>query len=558
MTQHTPKLLIISLLFGLAACNGIITDPGVAPGGPNPDPRIPTDPELCDPDVIFLGTAPMRRLSNVEYANTLDQLFEGDVPMLPTFPSDGVAEGKFENDARELGPDDVRIARYEESAWRVSEAVVTDPTRLAAFLPCASWATDAEARDCGAAFIEDFGKRALRRPLTADEATRYEALFEAQRAAIDFEAAVQLTMMAFLQAPQFLYRLELDTSSTLGDARVALSQHELASRLSYLMWESMPDDALMAAADAGELDDPTIFEGEVRRLLAHPRARVMVQDFHRQWLHMDRVLDENRDPALFPEWGDGLRTAVRDESMSFVDSVFFGEDPTLTALLTSRQVSGLTPELAALYGVDAGATMLPDTERAGILTRAAFLAGNAHAANGSPPLRGVHLMERYLCEPRPSPPPDADTSPPEQMDGDETMTNRQLFERRTASPACRSCHVRIDGFGFAFENYDAVGAFRVEENGLPIDASGNISGTDQDGPFVGAVELSEGLAESETVEECVTTQWFRFGHGRLEEPEDACQIWSLTDRLRESGGNLQELLVEMALTPEFRQRRIVE
>jgi len=497
----------------------------------------------------------VRRLTNVEYDNTVRDLLGGDVPELPEQPSDAVLAGSFENDALSLGPSDVRIARYEAAAMSVGEHVVSSATARARVLPCTT--TDAA---CGREFVESFGKRAFRRPLMDDELDRWVGFFESQRDSIDFDAAVQLTTAAMLQAPQFLYRLENDGSEVSAD-QLELTQHELASRLSYFLWETMPDDELLAAADAGELETDAQLEAQARRLLTDDRARTAVRNFHRQWLYLDRVLGEDKVPELFPMWGAEARSSAREETLLFIEKAFF-DGGTVNDLFTSN-VAYVDDVLAELYDVPSPAepwsqVELDPAERAGLLSRIAFLAGNAHDANGSPPLRGVYVMERLLCELRPSPPANANVSPPMAEPDQGPMTNRELFEQRTSPASCQGCHVRIDGFGYGFENYDAAGAFRTEDNGLPVDASGYANGIGNDADYNGPVQLQGLLGESDVVRNCVVRQWFTYANGRSMEPADTCQVEAIQQAFTESGGNLAELLVTIVTRPEFRLRSQVE
>ncbi|AKF04922.1 DUF1592 domain-containing protein [Sandaracinus amylolyticus] len=543
----------------LFACDGVLLDGAAGPAGAG---RRGGGPVSCGDGSIVLGTAPMRRLSNAEYLHTLRDLFPGVTPAVPELPED-TEVGGFENDARSLGPSDVRVSRWEDIAFRYAGEVTSSPDRLAAFLPCAPGAGDAGAqRACGETLVRDFGRRAYRRPLSDQEVERYVAFFESQREAIDFAAAVQLTTMALLQSPWFLYRIELPGEGG-GDGVVPLDGYQLASRLSYFLWESTPDDALLEAAARGELATDAQLEAQARRMLDDGRAREAVVDFHRQWLDFDRIeMDEHqgRVPELYPTWNETLRQAVRDEQDRFVEGVLFDGEGTLRALLTSRTAYVNGP-LASLYGVNGPGdattweeVTLPHDQRAGLLTRAGFLASHAHSGNGSPPLRGVFVMERLLCEPRPSPPPDADLTPPVVRPGEEPRTNRQLFEERTSPAGCIACHTRIDGFGFGFEHYDAVGGYRELDHGLPVDASGNLTGTDVDGPYVGAIELSEALAESARVEVCATRMWMRYALGRAPEREDECLTSRLARSFHESGGDVRALMVDIVTSPEFRNR----
>ena len=552
--DHTRlRVALISGLALLSACNGVIGDAGGDSGnGPDGQPRGSQESFICQsPGTITVGSSPVRRLTNVEYENTVNDLLGGDMPSLPELPSDAVLKGSFENDALSLGPSDVRIARYEAAASTLSEHAVNNPSARARVLPCGT--SDAE---CGRQFVETFGRRAFRRPLSEEELNRWNGFFQSQHASIDFDAAVQLTVAAMLQAPQFLYRLESQGTPVNGGQQ-ELAPYELANRLSYFLWESMPDDELFAATDAGELQTDEGLEAQARRLLADDRARAAVRNFHRQWLYLDRVLGEDKLPELFPMWSSQARQSASEETLRFIEHHYF-EGGTVTDLLTSN-VAYVDAVMAELYDVPTPAAPwsqieLDPAERAGLLSRVAFLAGNAHDANGSPPLRGVYVMERILCEPRPAPPANADTSPPEADPNRGPMTNRALFEERVAPSSCQGCHVRIDGFGFGFENYDAAGIFRTEDNGLPVDASGFANGIGNDAEYEGAVELQRLLGESEVVRDCVAKQWLTYASGRSLEPADSCQLEAIQSAFEDNGGDLIELLTTIVTRPEFRLR----
>ena len=548
-------LAFVGALALLGGCNGMIGEAGGGSGGPGGGVGR-TQEFICqNPNEIVLGSSPVRRLTNVEYDNTVRDLLGGNIPQLPEQPSDAVLKGSFENDALSLGPSDVRIARYETAAMALGEHAANNGASRDRVLPC-----EADSAECGMEFVESFGKRAFRRPLTNDELDRWSAFFESQRTEIDFDAAVQLTVAAMLQTPHFLYRLENQASEINGD-QLELSQHELASRLSYLLWESMPDEELMAAADEGRLSSDAELEAQARRLLADERAREAVRNFHRQWLYLDRVLGEDKVSEMFPMWSGPVRESAKEETLLFVENTFF-EGGTVKDLFTSN-IAYVDDAMAELYDIPTPSepwsqVELDPLERAGILSRIAFLAGNAHDANGSPPLRGVYVMERLLCEKRPSPPADANISPVVADPNQGPMTNRQLFEQRVSPSACQGCHVRIDGFGYGFENYDAAGIYRTEDAGLPVDASGHAYGIGNDAPYEGAVELQGLLGESDVVRDCVAKQWFVYANGRAMEPADTCQVEAIQQAFAESDGNLMELLVNIVMRPEFRLRSRVE
>jgi hypothetical protein len=274
-------------------------------------------------------------------------------------------------------------------------------------------------------------------------------------------------------------------------------------------------------------------------------------------LYLDRVLGEDKSPELFPMWSSHAQQSAMEETLLFIERTVF-DGGTVEDLLTSN-LAYVDDVMSELYAIPSppeawSEVELDPTERAGLLSRVAFLAGNAHDANGSPPLRGIYVMERLLCEPRPSPPADADVSPPTADPEQGPTTNRELFEERVAPSSCQGCHVRIDGFGYGFENYDAAGRFRVEDNGLPVDASGYANGIGSDAEYSGAVELQTLLGQSEVVRNCVAKQWFTYANGRPVEAADTCQVEAIQRAFSESAGNIVELLVSIVTRPEFRLR----
>ncbi|MCH9680425.1 MAG: DUF1592 domain-containing protein [Deltaproteobacteria bacterium] len=484
-----------------------------------------------------------RRLSHDEYRNTLVDLFAPiELPAL-TLVEDAAPLG-FDNTASALRVNALLVEQYETAATNVAEAAVAS---LDVLLPC-----EADDRSCPQQFIREFGARAFRRPLSEDDEALYLEFFESRDPDIDFAGRVQLVVAAMLQSPYFLYRAELGQAGPDGELRA--TDYEVASRMSYLLWQSMPDDALFAAAAAGELSDPDRRREIAVEMLAAARAPAAVGSFHRQWLELDALELKPKDPTTFPDFDEDVRASMGLELRSFIDYVVFDGEGTLAALLTDPHAT-LDARTASIYGVtvpDDGmmhAVDLDPGQRAGVLTRAAFLATHAYPRSSSPPRRGKFVIERLLCSELPPPPGDADLTPPEPAPG--TKTNRELFEEKTAEPHCSGCHQALHGIGFGFEHYDAIGQYQVLDSGLPVDASGQLLGSDVDGPFEGAVELSQRLATSEDVEACMTRQWFRFAYGRAETSEDECRIEQLHRRLDEADGSIQTLLLDIIASDDF-------
>jgi hypothetical protein len=557
------ELVLCALALWLA-CTGSISgarEPGnhppdqtIAPPGAPAMPVMPGDKPKAETCLPSIAAAPLRRLSHAEYLATMKDLFGTLNAATPDILRDPSSHG-FENQARLLNPSSQLVEQYGAAAINVALKVATT---LSSVVPCAP-KTGAEEKACGAQFVEQFGARVFRRPLTAEEKSDYQAYFESERALSSFAGAVQLTTEVFLQSPQFLYRVELGDPATAEPERIKLTPFEVANRLSYLLWGRGPDAALLAKAQAGQLDSASDREGEARRLLADPRAREMFVEFHRQWLDFDQLAREPKDAQTFPAYTPELVAAMREESDRFVANLMAGEG-TVRALLTSTKTEVNGP-LARLYGgvaVPASgwvAVTLKATERAGILTRANFLAGRAHMIAGSPPLRANYVLQRLLCQTVPPPPADADLSEPAKPGPMAAKTSRQLFEERTAPAACNSCHSAFSALGYALENYDAIGAYRTTDNGLPVDATAHFQFAGIDWQLAGGVDLSTKLADSAQVQSCVATNWFQYALGRELETADQCRMAKLNTVLTDAHGDIRELLVSLVKSPELIYRR---
>ena len=497
------------------------------------------------------GSSPIRRLTGWEYDNTVAALLGDTTRPSQTqgFPQEGGSG--FDNNA-DVGTVTWLMAnKYMLAAEDVADRAVQDLTGL---LPCDPAANETACLD---QFIDEFGSQAWRRPLDATERAQMQALFADTRADYPLEEAVSLLLQAFLQSPNFLYRVELGVGEEQGTAAIALSDYEMASRLSYFLWGTMPDDALLAAAAAGELSTPEEVEAQARRMLDDDRAREMVAHFSEQWLGYHGLAVASKDPDLFPEWTTGIADKQVAETNAFVDHVMFEDDATLATMLTAPYTF-VDAELAAYYGIDApaGAGMVQvtpeDQETAGILSQGSILTVFAKPNQTNPISRGLFVREHLLCQIPPPPPDDVDINPPQP---DPDATTREQYDQHRSDPACAGCHVLFDPVGFGFENFDAIGRWRETENGKPIDASGELAATDVNGEFYGVAELGERLGQSEMVADCVARQWFRFANGRTESDDnDQCSLDQIRGSFEESGYDLRELLVSLTQADSFMYR----
>jgi hypothetical protein len=340
---------------------------------------------------------------------------------------------------------------------------------------------------------------------------------------------------------------------------VPLNGYEIASRLSYLFWGSMPDDTLFAAAEAGELGTREQIETQARRMLKDPRAEQMVTHFHKEWLGLASIENMLKDVTVYPEFSAELREDFGKETDAFLKEVFW-RDGTLDAFFNAKYTFA-TERLAKFYGLPApsgsGLVKVDTTgsDRVGFLTQASFLALNAKPNQPSPIHRGKFVREKFLCDILPPPPNNIIIKPPEVKPG---STSRERFQQHTKDATCRQCHQLMDPIGFGFEHYDGLGKWRDSESGKPVDAKGEfVLTSDLDGPFVGVPELAKKLGTSKQVADCVVTQWFRFGYGRSEETADACTLERLRTSFNAANHDVRELLVQLALTDSFRYRKPV-
>jgi len=440
---------------------------------------------------------------------------------------------------------------------------VATPEKLATLLPCTP---EGDGSACASQFIAQFGRRAFRRPLSASELASYNG-FYAQGAGLyeagsSFEQGVRFVIEAMLQSPKFLYRIELSDTVESG-TKIALNGSEVATRLAYMLWNSGPDDALLDAAESGELGTPEGVEAQARRLLADLRSRDPVADFHAQWLDLRKLTNLQKNQSVFPNYKPEMAPAMAEETRRFIEHVIFELDGDYAALMTAP-ISFVNADLASIYGLqgvgpDFVEVDLDPLQRGGILTQPSMLATHAFPHLSSPIHRGAFMQTQILCNPLPPPPGDADFNLPP-VEG-EIKTTRQQVEAHTESKEyCSGCHKGlVNPPGFAFEHYDALGQWRTEENMVPIDSSSGFVGRyNTKFVFTDAIDMIDQIVASDEGPRCYLTQWFRYGFARGEQKVDQCTLDELHEALEGEGYNIQELLVAMTKTTAFRYRAVEE
>jgi hypothetical protein len=507
--------------------------------------------------------ARVRRLTRLEVQNTVIDLLGPDAgPLALGLEPDSQALGFSTGDQRGVSPAYVdalsTMAKGLSASFRKTIAMPT--------FDAACFAADAGARTCADAWVRSFGRRAFRRPLADGEVTALLAVYDAGRetgtdgdATDRFRAGLDYTLRAVLQSPSFIFRTELGDGAAAPGATTKLTPYELASALSYGSVASPPDEALLAAAGAGQLATAAQLEAQVRRLVAArpDRFKAMVQRFAVEWLSIDYDKPAwKKDTTAYPKFTAATRTAFAGETQAFLDDWVDGGS-SFPALLTST-TGFINRDNAATYGLTSTSatfvkTPLPADQRAGVLTQPSFLGSAAHTDGSSPVYRGLAVRSRFLCM---DPPPVPAVVPPlPAVDKTMIKTTRQRYATHTTVAFCAACHSQFDPMGFTFENYDGVGAWRTMENGVAVDATGAIVGSRaSNAPMANAVALAKALAASPEVHECFARQVFRFDVGRVESDADACTLADVTKAFASKNLDLRELLVAIATAPTFAAR----
>jgi hypothetical protein len=530
------------------------TGGSIGPGGPASCPSAATQ--------TVLPATRIRRLTRLEIQNTLaDLLGASAAPLAAGLEPDSQALGYSTGDQRGVSP------AYVDALKTMAEGVSAQfrKTVVQPAFGAACFASDAGARTCADTFIRDFAKRAFRRPLDEREVTALLAVYDAGRdTGVDgnfgdrFASGLDYAVRSVLQSPHFIFRTELGpVASTVGTTQ--LTPFELASALAYGTTASPPDAMLLTAAGANQLATAAQIGAQVRRLITSrpDRFKVLVGRFALEWLSIDYDKPTwNKDTTVYPMFQAGIKTAFQQETQMFLDD-WVDTGSALPALLTGT--NGFVSKVnAPVYGMTSASTTLQKValdpvQRAGILTQPSFLGSTSHVDGSSPVYRGLAIMGRLLCNTPPPVPAMVPPLPP--VDKTVIKTTRQRFEQHTTAAFCSGCHTHFDPMGYVFENYDAIGAWRSQENGVPVDSSGAIVGTQMsDGPMANAVQMAKALAASPEVHACFTRQVFRFDVGRTEGAADECAIQQITKAFTDGKLDLRELLVAIASSPSYTAR----
>ena len=565
-SRHAFPLLAMPLLLA-AACTGVIAGEesgagstgGMTPGdgvgasGGGTNIPKPADTSPFSGPIVSVPATSTRfvRLNHLQYENTVRDVLRLSQPLglADAFIAEPLLTNFDTNGSVLTVPSDLRLD-YQTAAETLGATVAHDPAMVSQFAP------DSTAKT----FIESFGLRAFRRPLTPDEVSRYQALFDQGATLItsgdNFVDGVELVVSAMFQSPHFLYRTEL--SSAVVNGKIPLTGYEIATRLSYALTNTMPDDQLFTAAAGGQLGTREGVLAQAERLITTAAGAESVKNFHDQLLVMREYETISKNEDDYPQFVDGIAEDLKQEALTFVDNVIFTQNKGLSELLTAPYTFA-NSRVRDVYGLPEGGdetnfarVELDPTQRAGLLTQAGFLATHGEQETPNIIIRGVHIARRVLCLDLPPPPDNVNTTvPPLEPDS----TNRQRIEELTSQAACAGCHQAIiNPLGIAFESLDGVGRYRTTENGHTVDPSGTYTLDEQAFNYAGPVDLIKKMAASYQAHACYSRNWIEYLYGRSIDTAADADLINQAGRLSRTTESVQDLVTQLLATEAFTSR----
>jgi hypothetical protein len=498
------------------------------------------------------GRVTIRRLNRIEYDNTVRDLTGLDLKLSNDFPSDDVGNG-FDNIGDVLSIPPILLEKYLNAANAIATEILKNPDALKRVFPLT--AKDPQNRDEVIEVVRNnaiqFAGRAFRRPLKTEEADRLVSLMRfGWEANASKEEILQATIAAILASPYFIFRVEEDDASDFVDGVRNLNDFELATRLSYFLWSSMPDERLLQLAGEGKLHTPDQLEAEVERMLADGKSQALVKNFLGQWLQLRDLDALSPDPEKFSSFDANLRTSMRRETEMLFANIL-AEDRSLLELL-GAEYTYVNGRLATHYGIE-GVTgeefqkVSLQGKRKGVLMHGSILLLTSNPTRTSPVKRGKWVLENLLAEPPPPPPPNA---PVLDESGETLGTLRQQMEQHRVNPNCAVCHVKMDAVGFGLENFDAIGKWRDNDGPDKIDPSGILPGGRN---FKGPLDLAQILVEDKKTEftRCVTMKMLTYALGRGLNVSDRCTVNSLVEHVAQNEFRISSLVKSIVTSPPF-------
>jgi hypothetical protein len=497
------------------------------------------------------GIVATRRVTESQYRQTIADVFGSDIEV----------NGRFEPERREhlllaVGASMLSISaagfdQYFAMAKSVSDQILDDKRR-AKLVTCELANPQGIDDQCTTQIVQVYGRKLFRRPLTNDEIQpRVAIAAEGTRQSGDYYSGLKLAMTSLLTAPQFLFRIEMAERDPSGALR--LDGYTKAARLSYLLWDTTPDDELLAAAQSGEIHSPVVLDKQLARLLASSRIEDGTRAFFSDMLQLDLYETLTKDPMIFPKFSQAVSDAAKEQTLKTLVDHLLTQNADYRDLFTTR-TTFLDRSLASIYKVPLLAPegwtkyeFPAESDHAGLLTQISFLGLFSHPGRSSPTKRGVAINEILLCEPTPLPPANVDFSIVNDTKNPNLRTVRSRLVAHSEDESCSGCHRKSDPLGLALERFDSLGQHRIEENGEPIDVAAELSGK----KFSGARGLGETLRNNPKVAACVVRNVYAYGTGRAPDKTDRQFLSARVKAFVGEQYRFRPLLKQIATSPEF-------
>ena len=500
-------------------------------------PKEITEPSISPPE------ARLRRLTLSQYQNSLLDIFGSSLVLPTNLEPDAEVEGLISIGAGVNSISPTGVERYETAAFSIAEQIINDDNMREILFSCD---IEIDPETCGLTFINTVGSQLWRRPLTEEESGRLQSLvLSIGSDSNDIWTGVEFGLAAMLQSPHFLYRTEHGPDQ--------LTAAELASRLSFLIWNGPPDAELLASVFDASILEKNVLEDQLDRLLSDERAKRGIRNLFTETLSLHSLDSLVKDPLIFTHASPDLGPSAREETLLMLEALILEKDVDFRSFLTTRETF-VNRRLAALYNIAApsedgfGSVLLPDDGiRRGFLGQASFLALQSHSTGTSATLRGMYVRQKLLCQEIPPPPADVDTSIPE-ADA-ESPTLRERIQSHLTEPSCSSCHNFMDLLGLGFEQFDGIGRYRTTENDAIIDPTGSLDDAD----FANAWDMSEKIAAHSRFATCMTEQLYKYTTGHsVENGEDEYVEW-LSETFVDTDHSYLALIRTLVLSDAFQQ-----
>lgn len=494
----------------------------------------------------------LRRLTEPQYRQSIADIFGSDIKVIGNFEPDIRVHGLLAEGTTRVAVTPNGLEQYENIARGIAGQVI-DEQHWPKLVGCAPQKGDTNGARCAADFFERTGKKLYRRPLQKDEIkiAVNNTLASAKKLG-SFQAGLGAALAGMLTSPDFLFRVERTVADANNPGGMSLDAWSKASRLSYFLWNTTPDDELLKAAERGDLNNPEGLSRQVERLMASPRFNDGVRAFFDDFLRLDGLTTLSKDGVIYPAFSARAASDAREQTLRTISEVLVHQGGSYLDLFTTRRFA-MNRTLGPLYNIPVASKdwsfyeFPEDDPRRGLLTQVSFLAAHSHPGRTSPTLRGKAIREILMCEEVPAPPANVNFAVVQDVDNPVLRTTRERVNAHLNDEECASCHKKTDPIGLGLEKFDGVGQFRAMENNAPIDVSGDLDKV----TYNGAAELGAVMAKSPAVAACLVQSTYRYAVGRGIEKDERAVVDSYEQLFLNNGYRFVDLMRAIAANPDF-------